>query len=224
MKVFVVIPAFEEALSVGAVVRSVRPYVQGVVVVDDGSNDDTLAVAQAAGAITLRHAVNRGYGAALTTGTAYALSWGAEAVVHFDADGQFDERDIERLVAALQAGRPSAALGSRFLGQAIAMPWFRRLTLKLAIIFTWAVSGVKLTDAHNGLRAFTSQALRLMRWQQDRMAFSSEVIDELVRAQIPWVEVPVTVRYTAYSQQGSKQGRLPALKIVKDLFLGRLIK
>ena len=224
MKVFIVIPAYQESPSVGAVVVGVRPYAEGVVVVDDGSTDGTGEVARAAGALVLRHMVNRGYGAALTTGTAYALAQGAEAVVHFDADGQFEPQDIPSLVSALSAGRPSAALGSRFLGRAVNLPWLRRLTLKLAIIFTWAVSGVRLSDAHNGLRAFTREALALMHWRQDRMAFSSEVIDELVRAKIPWAEVPVTVRYTAYSQQGSKQGKLPALKIVKDLFFGRLVK
>ncbi|MBI5465820.1 MAG: glycosyltransferase family 2 protein [Candidatus Kerfeldbacteria bacterium] len=224
MKVFIIIPAYQESSSVGAVVAGVRSYAESVVVVDDGSTDGTGEAARAAGALVLRHMVNRGYGAALTTGTAYALAQGAEAVVHFDADGQFEPRDIPPLVSALSVGRPSAALGSRFLGRAVNLPWLRRLTLKLAVIFTWAVSGVRLSDAHNGLRAFTREALALMHWRQDRMAFSSEVIDELVRAKIPWTEVPVTVRYTAYSQQGSKQGKLPALKIVKDLFFGRLVK
>jgi len=224
MKVVVVIPACQEAHNITAVVVSVLPFAQEIVVVDDGSTDGTAELARAAGATVLRHAVNRGYGAALVTGTVYALAHGAEAVVHFDADGQFEAAEIPRLLAALTPGLPSVALGSRFKGQVIGIPWLRRLTLKAAILFTWAVSGLKLTDAHNGFRAFTAEALRLMHLKQDRMAFSSEVVDELVRKHIPWVEVPVTVRYTTASRKGSKQGTLPVLRIVKDLFFGKIVR
>ncbi|MDP3986394.1 MAG: glycosyltransferase family 2 protein [Candidatus Veblenbacteria bacterium] len=224
MKTWVVIPAYEAAGSVGAVVRGVLSYVSGVVVVDDGSSDATASEAQAQGARVVRHFINRGYGAALVTGNVYALRQGAEVVVHFDADGQFDPVDIPQLVAALTPTRPSVALGSRFLGSAPGIPWLRRFTLKLAIVFTWATSGLKLTDAHNGLRAFTAEALRLMELRQDRMAASSEIIEEIARLKLPYVEVPVTVTYTPYSRGASKQGRLPVLRIVKDLFVGKILR
>ncbi len=224
MKPWVVIPAFNEQAAVGDVVRRVRPFAGEVVVVDDGSADGTYAAAAEAGAVTLRHAVNRGYGAALVTGSQYALEHGASTIVHFDADGQFEETDIPRLAAALTPGSKSAALGSRFLGTAVGLPKLRRVTLKLAILFTWAVSGVRLTDAHNGFRAFTKEAWREFRLRQDRMAFSSELVDELVRTGTSFVEVPVTVKYTEYSKRGSKQGSLPAVRIVKDIFLGKFIR
>ena len=224
MNVTVVIPACQEAKHLRAVVQHVAPFAHEVVVVDDGSTDATAEVARQAGAIVLRHLTNRGYGAALTTGTAYALAHGADVVVHFDADGQFEATEIPKLLGVLTPGVPSVALGSRFKGQVIGIPWFRKATLKVAILFTWAVSGLKLSDAHNGFRAFTAEALRLMNLHQDRMAYSSEVVDEIARLTIPWVEVPVTVRYTTESRQGSKQGKLPALKIVKDLILGKLIR
>ena len=224
MRVAVVIPAYQEAKTIAVVVAQARPLVERVVVVDDGSTDGTANVAAAAGATVVRHLINRGYGAALTTGTAYALAHGAEAVVHFDADGQFEPAEISKLVAALRPGVPSVALGSRFLGQVIGIPLLRRLTLKVAILFTWAVSGLRLTDAHNGFRAFTAPALKLMHFKQDRMAFSSEVVDEIVRLKLPWVEVPVTVRYTTASKQGSKQGKLPILRIVKDLLFGKIVR
>lgn len=224
MKTWVVIPAFNEAQAVGQVVRQVLPYAQGVVVVNDGSTDATTQVARGAGAQVVSHLTNRGYGAALVTGSQYALSQGAETVVHFDADGQLDVQDIPRLVAGLKPGQPSVALGSRFAGQAVGLPRSRWLTLKLAIWFTWAFSGLKLSDAHNGLRAFTAEALSLMRFTHDRMAFSSEVVDEIVRLKLSWVEVPVTVRYTDYSRRSSKQGSLPVFRIVRDLFLGKFIR
>jgi len=224
MKLIVVIPAFQEEASIGQVVKELLPLVDQVVVVDDSSTDRTAVVAAAAGATVLHHIINRGYGAALTTGSDYAVTQGADLIAHFDADGQFDPTDLPVLVKTLQNAKAQVALGSRFKGQALNMPWLRRLTLKLAIIFTWLVSGIRLTDAHNGFRLFTQEAWRMMNLRQDRMAFSSEVIDEIKRWRLPWVEVPVTVRYTNYSLKNSKQGSWPALKIVKDLFLGRLIR
>lgn len=224
MKPWVVIPAYHEAPMVGVVVRSVQPYAERVVVVDDGSPDATGSEARGAGATVLTHPINRGYGAALVTGTAYAFQQGAAVVVHFDADGQFEAADIPKLTAAVRLGEPSLALGSRFLGRTENMPFIRQLTLKLAILFTWAVSGIKLTDAHNGFRAITRATWAQMRCRQDLMAFSSEVIDEAARLHITPVEVPVTVRYTAYSRAGSKQGRFPVLKIVRDIFIGRIVR
>ncbi len=224
MNTWVIIPAKNEAKNIADVVIKVKKIVDKVVVVDDGSDDDTANLATSAGAIVLQHLVNRGYGAALVTGSDYAVSRGADIIIHFDADGQFEANDISRLVGALQLGVPSVALGSRFLGKVIDMPKLRYLTLKLAIIFTWIFSGIKLTDAHNGFRAFTSSAWQKFNFRQDLMAFSSEVIDEIKRCNITWVEVPVTVRYTESSLKGSKQGKWPAAKIVKDLVVGRMFK
>ena len=224
MKIFAVIPAYEAAGTVRQVVLGLKPYVSEVVVVDDGSADATLAEASVAGAKVLKHLMNRGYGAALITGQNYALKHSAEVVVHFDADGQFDPADVPKLVAALQSHQPSVALGSRFLGRAINMPFVRKVTLKLGVVFTWATSGLKLTDAHNGLRAFTAEALRRLNLRQDRMAVSSEIVQEIARLKLPFVEVPVTVVYTADSMRSSKQGRLPAARIVKDLLLGKFLR
>lgn len=224
MRVFAVIPAYEASQSVSQVIEGLKPYVEKVIVVDDGSQDNTAQAAYRAGAVVLRHLVNRGYGAALITGNQYALRQGAQAVVHFDADGQFDPADIPKLLAALKPGQPSVALGSRFLGRAVNIPPLRKLTLKLAIIFTLFTTGLKLTDAHNGLRAFTAEALRLMDLQQDKMAISSEIIQQLVAHKIVFTEVPVTVFYTDYSLRSSKQGSWPVLKIVKDLFWGRFLR
>ena len=224
MRTWAVVPAFREAHVIPEVVRGLRLYAEAVVVVDDGSADGTAEAAAAAGAHVLRHAVNRGYGAALITGTTYAFSRGAEAVVHVDGDGQHVPEDVPKLMAALKPGEPSVALGSRFRGQALGLPFSRRIILQLGRFFTWLHSGILLSDAHNGLRAFTREAWAGFRFTQDRMAFSSEVVDEISRTRTVFVEVPVTVRYTAGTLAGSKQGRLPALRIVRDLVFGRLVR
>jgi len=117
--VFVVIAAFEEARKIGEVVASVLREYPNVVVVDDGSEDGTFDSAKAAGARTLRHALNRGQGAALQTGIAYALRHGAEIVVTFDADGQHEVADIAAMIEPIRNGEVQVTLGSRFLGEAV---------------------------------------------------------------------------------------------------------
>lgn len=223
MKVFVVIPAFNEAQSIGTVLGKLKQYNYQIIVVDDGSMDDTYNQATKDGVVVIRHIINRGYGAALRTGTDYAFSKGADLVIHFDADGQFDPQDIEKFINATKQGY-EVVLGSRFLGKHIDMPFSRLITLKLGIIFTWFVSGIKLTDAHNGFRSFTKMAWQKMHLILDQMAFSSEVIDELARLKIKFCEVPVTVIYTAYSWKNSKQGSWAAARVVKDFFMGKLMK
>lgn len=224
MKITAVIPAYNADQSVASVINGLKPYVNSIVVVDDGSADSTAVVAKDAGAVVLKHLVNRGYGAALITGTNYAFEEGAEVVIHFDADGQFSPADVPKVLSALKQNEASVVLGSRFLGQAINIPKSRKLILKLAIIFTWITTGLKLSDTHNGLRAVTREAWQLMNLKQDKMAFSSEVLQEIAEHKIPYREVPVTVTYTAESLRGSKQGHLPAVKIIKDLFVGKYLR
>lgn len=224
MRVAIVIPAYNEAKSIGQVVVNLVKLNYQVIVVDDGSSDDTFKIATTHGAVVLRHIINRGYGAALRTGTDYAFSKGAEVVVHFDADGQFDPAEVDKFIKVITAGQAEVVLGSRFLGQHINMPISRYITLKIGIIFTWLVSGIKLTDTHNGFRAFTKSAWQSLHLILDQMAFSSEVIDEISRLKIKYQEVPVTVRYTDYSWQNSKQGNWAAFKVVKDFFMGKLMK
>jgi len=208
----------------GVIADVVRPLVDAgysVVVVDDGSRDQTGARAREAGAAIVRHAVNRGQGAALQSGLRYALRHGAGILVTFDADGQHSADDIPRLVGPIAARDADIVLGSRFLEHAADVPAARRLLLRLAVAFTGVVSGVRLTDAHNGLRALSRRAAEQVELQLDRMAHASEIIDQLVRTGLPLVEVSVTVRYTSYSlQKGQRAGN--AARIVWDYLLNRL--
>ena len=156
--VFFVIPAYNEAGCVGEVIQRVRSRYPRVVVVDDGSGDNTGAVAATAGAVVLRHLINRGQGAALKTGIDYALLRGADIIVTFDSDGQHRLEDVEALVEPVRNGLCDVALGSRFLDSQTQVPFMRRLTLKMGVWFTRLVSRIKVTDTHNGLRAFSRKA------------------------------------------------------------------
>src|SRR3989338_3820931 len=152
MKRVIVIPAYNEHATIAAVVLSVRPY-GDVIVVDDGSHDATAFEANRAGALVVRHLVNRGQGAALHTGTCKSVTLGADVVVHFDADGQHDAADIPALAAPIVAGFADIVFGSRFLGNAVAMPRSRKALLKGATYLTRWATGLAVTDAHNGMRA-----------------------------------------------------------------------
>jgi glycosyltransferase involved in cell wall biosynthesis len=190
------------------------------VVVDDGSPDHTAQRARDAGADIVRHAINRGQGAALQSGLRYALRRGARIVVTFDADGQHSAADIPRLVRPIAEGTADIVLGSRFLEHAASVPAARRLLLRLAVAFTGVMSGVRLTDAHNGLRALSRRAAEKIDLQLDRMAHASEIIDQLARTALPLVEVSVAVQYTAYSlEKGQRAGN--AARIVWDYLLNK---
>jgi glycosyltransferase involved in cell wall biosynthesis len=194
--VVAVVPAYNEARRVPAVVRQLDAAGIRAIVVDDGSDDDTASALDGAPCLLVRHLVNRGQGAAIQTGIDVALGRGADVIVTFDADGQHDAADVRALIAPILAGTCDVALGSRFLGSAPAMPAARRILLKGAILFTWLISQVRLTDAHNGLRAFSRAAAARLRLSMDGMAHASEIVDEIRRLRLRFVEVPVTVRYT----------------------------
>lgn len=224
MKIIAVVPAYNEATRIGAVIRGLKDRVDGVVVVDDGSSDGTGAAAADAGAEVVAHVINRGQGAALKTGTLAALARGAEVVVHADADGQHDPAAVPAMTAPIAAGRADVVFGSRFLGvQAQGMPASRRLLLWAARQFSALALGIprRVTDPQSGMRAMTAEAARATDFTQDRMAHCSEILRLVARSRFRMVEVPVRVVYTAETlAKGQKAG--DAFRIVWQLILGSL--
>ena len=220
-RISVVIAAYNEARVIAGVVAGVIHAGYDVVVVDDGSSDRTRDLAAAAGAVVLRHPINLGQGAALQTGIEFALRQGADIVVTFDADGQHRIADAARLVAALHTHGADFALGSRFLGGAVNQPLSRRILLRLATLFTRLTTGLSVTDTHNGLRAMTRRGAGAIGLKQNRMAHASEILHQIADSGLKFVEVPVTIEYSAYSlEKGQSMG--DALVILTDLFARRL--
>lgn len=218
MKTFVVIPAHNEARWITKVVEEVINAGYQTVVVDDCSEDETAALAERAGAVVLRHIINRGQGAALRTGTNWSIENGAAIVVHFDADGQFRVEDIARLVNPLAAGQAEMVFGSRFLDNTTKLPWAKRnLVMPLARLVNRIFFRVKLTDPQSGFRAFTAAVGRQLNWRQDRMAHASEILALVVRRRWLVVEVPITVIYREFGQ-----GFFGGFKILKDIFIKKL--
>ena len=219
--VWVVIAAYNEAKVIASVVADVKSTGHRVVVVDDGSKDDTAGIAAGAGAAVIRHPINLGQGAALQTGLDYALARGAEVIVTFDADGQHRAADIAGLVDALARDRADYALGSRFLGTSVNLPPSRRLLLRAATWFTRATTGLNITDSHNGLRAMTRRGADRIHLRQNRMAHASEILHQIATSGLKYVETPVTIHYSDYSL-AKGQTLFDALLIVLDLFARRL--
>lgn len=222
MKITAVIPSFNEAAKIGEVIREVARYTDEIIVIDDGSKDETALVAEAAGAKVYRFILNRGQGAALQAGFTKALERGAEVVITFDADGQFDAAEIPLLVQPILDGEAEVALGSRLLGKTN-MPRIKKLFLRAAVWLSVISSGLPLSDTHNGFRALSRKALSLIHLTQDRMAHASEIIEQIAAGQLVYVEVPVTVRYTDYSlQKGQKLADY--FKILADLSFKKLLR
>jgi glycosyltransferase involved in cell wall biosynthesis len=221
--VWIVMAAYNEGPRLGQTLGGLRPLFPRVIVVDDGSIDETTAVALRHDVWVLRHVINCGQGAALQTGIDFALARGAQVIVTFDADGQHDPAEIGSLTEPVLAGRADVALGSRFLGRAVGMPWSRGLVLRAGVLFTRLFSRVRVSDAHNGFRALSRAAAAAIRITQNRMAHASEILDQVRQHGLRYVEVPVTVRYAAETL-AKGQSSWNAARIVGQLVLGRWIR
>lgn len=219
----VVIPAYNEAEVIARVLDDFAETPYQVVVIDDCSTDETAEIVSRYPVTLLHHMINLGQGAALQTGFSYVCKHNlADFVVSFDSDGQHDVDDIPALVSPLLGGGVDVVLGSRFVqGRKVeGMPGSKWITLKLGLFFTRLTTGLKLTDTHNGLRAFTLSALRRIYITQNRMAHASELLNQVSRNKLRYCEVPVTVRYTDYSKKKG-QSIFNSLNILWDLFFGR---
>lgn len=218
MKVICVIPTYNEASSLPAVIASLKAVVDETIVVDDGSIDNTLEVLKDLPVKALSHAVNRGQGAALKTGTIQALRDGADVIVHFDADGQFRAEDIVRLVEMIKQQQADIVFGSRFLDNTTVMPVLKKhIIMPLARLVNRLFFNIRLSDPQSGFRAFNRQAANQLDWQQDRMAHCSEILVSAHQTGLAIREVPITVVYNDFGQRFSG-----GFKILRDLFLAKM--
>ena len=222
-RTWVVVPALDEARVIGRSLAELRAVFPAVVVVDDGSRDATASAARSAGAVVVRHPLNLGQGAAIQTGIEYALMQGAAYVATFDADGQHKAEDLQRMLAVLADENADIVLGSRFLGRTEGMSLARKMLLRAGVLFTNLTTGVKLTDAHNGLRVMTAATARRIRILQDRMAHASELIAQIGQLRLEVREVPVTITYSAYSV-AKGQTMSDSFRVLADLFVAWLMR
>jgi len=220
--VCVIVPVYNEAVTVATTVSDLLQIFEHVVCVDDGSTDGSADLALAAGATVLRHVLNQGQGAALRTGFDYVLRrTNASYAVTFDADGQHLVEDAQRMVERARTEHIDVVLASRFTGRTEEMPLTREMILRAAVRFTRMTSRLEVTDTHNGLRVLSRSALQRIDLRMPRMAYASELLDAIVPAGLSYVEEPVTVIYTDYSR-AKGQRNSNAFNILFDLAVRRL--
>ena len=221
--VYIVVPAYNEEKVIRSTIEELLSVFENVIVVNDGSSDQTPSILRGMNVSTLNHLINIGQGGALQTGITYALKKGAEIIVTFDSDGQHQVTDAQEMVEKLKTADCDVLLGSRFLGKTEGMSKQRELLLKTAIMFSNLTSQVKLTDAHNGLRVMNRRAASCLHITQHGMAHASQVIKQYHDAGMRIKEYPVTIRYTEYSISKGQQS-LNAFNILLDLLIARFLK
>lgn len=218
--VAVVIPVFNEEPVVASVVTGVRRRYQHVVCVNDASTDGSAAAIAGTGAYLLNHPVNMGQGAALQTGIEFTrLIPGLRWVVTFDADGQHQLDDVAHLLQVAEETGVDVVMGSRFLGaEPVAMPTVKRAVLRAAITFSNAMTGLRLTDTHNGLRVLSRRLANELQITMPDMAHASEIIEIVATKGYTYQEAPVTIAYSDYSRSKG-QPVINAVNIAFDTLL-----
>lgn len=223
-QVFIVIPSYNEGKVIRQTVTSLGNQYH-IVVVDDASTDDTANALRDLPIFYLRHDINLGQGAALQTGMDFARQQGADIVVHFDADGQHNPADIDRFIDTLRSQNVDVVLGSRFLRQndLMAIPRLRRFLLRFARIVNGLLTGLWLSDAHNGFRVMNRRALNTIQLKENRMAHASEILMQIRRQELRYVEMPTHIIYTDYSQVKGQRWQ-GAIDILIDVFINKYFR
>jgi len=221
---YIVIPVYNEGPVIRGVVKGVLNHFSNVVCVNDGSKDNSASEVSETNAILVNHPINLGQGAALQTGLEYALQDPeAEYFVTYDADGQHQLSDVLKMLKLIKEEDIDIVLGSRFLGRAENISLLKKIILKAAVKFSNKTSGLKLTDAHNGLRVFNRHVAENLHIQNPDFSHASEIIETIAQKKFKYKEVPVTITYTEYSKTKG-QSIFNAINMGLDILFDRLIK
>jgi glycosyltransferase involved in cell wall biosynthesis len=221
MRLAAVIPAFNEESRIGSVIQAVAPYVHAVIVVNDGSHDETASVAASHGAMVFSHRENCGAGAATMTGLDAARRMEFDAVITIDADGQHNPADIPRLIESLQTEKSDLVIANRF-GQKNSIPAIRRLFNAIGNMVTFAATGMYLSDSQCGFKLFGPKALQEVDLKMSGFEFCTEIIREAVQNKWKVTSIPTKVVYSDYTLakgQSFAGGVQTALKILLRSFL-----
>lgn len=214
-----VIPMFNEASMIGEVLAEAMQVFGHVICVDDASSDGSATRAEQAGAVVVRHPFNLGQGAALQTGIQYVLEASDAAyLVTFDADGQHQVLDAAAMVQHAREQDLAIVFGSRFLDKRTTPGVLRKMVLKTAVWMTNQQTGMRLSDAHNGLRVIRRDAAMRLDLRQNRMAHATEIVLQLGRTKLAWGEFGVHVLYTDYSR-AKGQSLINSVNVLIDSIL-----
>lgn len=194
-KIIAALPAHNEENYIAKVILCCRELVDEVVVVDDGSNDATSDIANALGAIVVRHDKNKGYGAAIKTCFKVAKERNADIMVILDSDGQHDPRDIIKLVEHTYGGT-DIVIGSRFMpNNGNSVPTYRKIGMKILDLATIRAGCEKVSDSQSGFRAYSKKAIEQIHIEGNGMSVGSEILLQAKEQDLKISEVPIICRY-----------------------------
>ena len=217
-KVTAVLPAYNEELCISSIILGSKKYVDKIIVVDDGSTDNTAEIAELAGAQVITHPYNKGKGAALKTGFKTAAK--SEIIVTIDSDGQHNPEEIPKLIAPILSGKADIVNGSRYIsGNKKDTPSYRRIGQFLLDKITNMGSGLNITDSQSGFRAFARYTMPAFRFNCADFGIESEMLTDAANAGLRIREVEIGVRYDVDSSTKNpvSHGVSVLFKIINDL-------
>ncbi|MBQ8018108.1 MAG: glycosyltransferase family 2 protein [Methanobrevibacter sp.] len=194
MKSIVIVPALNEEAAIGQIVEKSLKYVDDVLVIDDGSSDNTSIIAEKSGARVIKHPTNLGKGVSLKD--AFSEVSGYDIVVTIDGDGQHNPDEIPELINPIKESQADLVNGSRYLdGFDEETPAYRRVGQRVLDIATNITSGTHVTDSQSGFRAFNGNTIKYYRFRDTGFGIESEMLADAAEHDLKIMEVPITVRY-----------------------------
>ena len=195
--IYIVIPAKDEGTRVGRVIQKTQHAgFHNIIIVNDGSTDNTAAIAEEFGVTVVSHPVNLGPGAATQTGIEYALRSGADIIVTLDADEQHSPNDIQQLVHTMQTQKVDIVIGSRFLNKENSIPTTRIFYNKIANVITYILTGINVTDSQSGMKAMSRRFAHKSKLYFNGFEFCVEIIRNIRLHNATYTEVPIQVMYS----------------------------
>lgn len=224
----IIIPAFNEATTIASVIEDVRSTLKKanhsfeIVIVNDGSKDDTSKLAEGAGATVINHILNTGAGGATATGLSYAERNNFEIAVTMDADGQHSPADVLKGIEELAKNNVDLLIGSRLVNTD-GMSQIKVLGNKGLSFITFLIFGVNVTDSQSGLRVFSKNALSQLKWRTSGYEFCSEMLWRAKQQKLTIDEYPISAIYTKYSESKG-QNNWNAFRIISSLIRRRVVE
>tara|TARA_B100000795_G_scaffold269816_1_gene260539 strand:+ start:1551 stop:2237 length:687 start_codon:yes stop_codon:yes gene_type:complete len=198
--VYVILPLFNESKVLDKVIDEVQSTFKNIIVIDDGSTDNSYDLLLKKDVTLIKHPINLGQGAAITTGFEYVKKIeNAFAVITFDSDGQHSVDDAKEFAKTILNCEEEIIFGSRFLGNEKNIPLIKRNVLKIATFITNIITGMNLSDTHNGLKAIKKSCIKKLDLDINGYAFESQFIYQISKRKISYRELPANIIYTDYS-------------------------